>query len=94
MAYERRNINTDYVAAVAGFIVARLRAHPGARTVIAECRVDNEVIASASAADNTAAGVISSSTQSFTVPVHANSTYRVHAGVGGSEEIEVRWIVP
>lgn len=95
MAYEERKLSTDYVAPAAGFLIVRLKtnnAGPGNRVVVAQCTVDGVIVASGSAADNYAPDVISSPTQTFTVPVHGSSTYRVDR-IAGNGDVEIRWAV-
>ena len=93
MAYEEKALSIDHLAATPGFVIVRVAASPEGRWVRAECKVDGILVASADAADNSAPNVISSSTQSFTVPVHGNSKYRVDPGDGSQGTIEVRWAV-
>lgn len=93
MAYEEKKLGVDHVAPVGGFVIVRLSTSPTGRIAGAACKVDGVVVASGSAADNSLAGVMSSPTQTFTVPVHANSTYRVDQTSGSNGKIEVRWAV-
>ena len=95
MAYEERKLSIDYVAPTAGFLIVRLttkNTDPASRVVVAQCKVDGVVVASGSAADNFLHDVISSPTQTFTVPIHGSSTYRVDR-VGGNGDVEIRWVV-
>jgi len=95
MAYEKKELSTDYVAPAPGHLLVRLIARnttEESRLVVAECMVDGIVVASGSAADNKMPGVISSGTQSFTVPIHGSSTYRVDR-TAGKGDVEIRWVV-
>ena len=78
------------VAVTHGFIVVRIQATRTARQVGADGFVDNELVASASAADNLLDGVISSNRQTFTMPVQAGDKWRVE--FDGNGESEVRWV--
>ena len=64
----------------------------GSRVVVVQCKVDGTVVASGSAEDNFVHDVISSPTQTFTVPIHGSSTYRVDR-IGGNADVEIRWVV-
>ena len=93
MAFEKRALNTDYIAPVGGFVVVHVAAKPTTdltRIIFAVCKVDGEVIGQTSAADNRLQGVISSTSQTMTIPVHANSIYRVEKT--GDGDIDIRWI--
>ncbi len=87
--FETKAVGTEHTVVTAGFVVVRLQASPADRTVIAHGFVNNELVASASAADNQVPDVISTATQTFTMPVPRGSRFKivVVAGTG----VEVRW---
>ena len=93
MAYTTKKLGKDYTARTPGFLIIRLiagNATDTTRLVVIECTVDDEVVASASAADNYVENVISSATQTITVPVGRGSTYRADRTYGDGK-VEMRW---
>ncbi len=73
---ESTAIASSSTSGIAGFVVVRVHASPSKRNVIAAGYVNGVLVATASAADQSAGGVISSPTQSFTLPVPNGSKVR------------------
>lgn len=88
--YVRKDVNVTYVAKQDGFVVVKLLAAQGWRTVYAAGVVDGDPIAVGSAADNAVDGVISTPQDTFTFPVRRYSYWSV-ASTTGVEGVEVRW---
>lgn len=91
MPFTTKIVGRDYTARTPGFLLIRVTATPDSDTtrfVKVECTVDDEIVASASAADNRG-DVISSPTQTTTVPIARGSTYRVDRA--GDGNVEIRW---
>ncbi|KJV07291.1 hypothetical protein [Methylocucumis oryzae] len=83
------SVNTPFVAKTNGFVVVKLLADTTERNVVAQGIVDEETVASASAADNEGS-IISTATQSFTFPVRKGSNWEVDSTFGSSK-VEVHW---
>ena len=64
---------------IAGFVVVRIMASTANRSVWANGFVNDVHVCSASAADMTLAGAISSASQSFTMPVPRGAQFRIQA---------------
>jgi len=62
-----------------GFVVAHIECGPSNRQITVDGYVDGAKVVSATAADNSAPGVISSPSQSFTMPVPPGSNWKVVA---------------
>lgn len=88
-SFEAKAIDTEFVAVKSGFVVVRLQANPSNRAVAADGYIDGEIVASASAAHNAGDKVISSATQTFTMPVPRGAKWMVKVVTGGG--VEVRW---
>jgi hypothetical protein len=76
-----------------GFIVVRIHGHGPSmytRWIHATGFANDDLVAEASAADNYAENVISSSTQSFTMPLRKGDKWRVEIDGGG--DFQIRWI--
>ena len=72
-----------------GYVVIKIECSPAARNEAIEGFVDGIKVIAATAADNNSDSVISSSKQSFTMPVPPGSTWKVVASPG--KAVEVRW---
>ena len=85
--FTSRRAAPEFMAETAGFVVVRLQAGPANRTVIAYGYVDDELVASASATDNYLADVISTPTQSFTIPVPKGGRVKIVTVAGAGAEV-------
>jgi|ERR1041385_1948465 hypothetical protein len=89
--YKNIEVDAEFEAPKFGFVIVRLFAKVPKRDVTASVLVNGETVASASAADNFVENVISSMTQSMTVPVPGGATIIVKRE-SGDATIEARWI--
>src|ERR1043165_1643427 len=89
--YRNLEIDVEFKTPKFGFVIVRLFAKVPSRDVIASVLVNGETVASASAADNFVENVISSQTQSMTVPAPGGPSVIVKRDAGDAT-IEARWI--
>ena len=81
--------DTSPFGSYGGYVVVKIECTPAVRNESVDGYVDNVKVITASAADNSAPGVISSAKQGFTMPVPPGSNWKVVANPG--KAVEVRW---
>jgi len=88
-SYSEAIAGQEYIATTLGFVVVRIAANTSSRNAYAEGIVNGKTIASASAADNYASEVISSPTQTFTMPVPNGARWKIQTN--SASLVSIQW---